>query len=213
MFLRSKNKSFGLKLFGLAALMAGFLNSNAYACRCGRASPEAEFNKSKAVFAGKVVAIRQSSFWDRMKQRIPFLRSNLFEDFAERKTIEVSRIWKGEPASHIEIKDAGWFGFCGVPMELGVEYLVYATGNGSTLINRICSRTTELAGASEDLAYLGLGIEPPKKSRLSSLLVIFAVFAVLLALSLTGYLLVVKREGQLKKENIAESNDDTTITC
>lgn len=205
------------RTFLFAVFVTWFIGSDVFACRCGYVAPDKELKQATVVFSGRVVGFPPPSLREKFKARlsryeIPFVRPASLWALGRPTAIEVTRIWKGAPVSQRVIKDINGLSSCGTPMEIGTEYLIYATDHNSELINRLCSRTTALASAGEDLAYLGLGAEPPKKSRLSSLPVIFAVFGVLLALSLAGYLIVISREGQLKKENVAEGDDGTTIT-
>lgn len=126
-----------------------------YACSCVEpGSPSEELEKFSAVFAGRVVSVQHS--YD------PDGRSVTRDD---RSTIgfEVSAVWKGTVYEEMNITTPPTGGSCGFTFEEGEEYIVYAYDSpyvegGYT--TGICSRTTLLEQAQEDIDALGEGNSP-----------------------------------------------------
>jgi len=125
--------------------------SNTSACSCAELpSVEEEFERSQAVFSGKVVDIRE-------KRSIKgyITKSVLFE---------VTDTWKGVKQSQIIITTGQGGGDCGFDFKEGQEYLVYANEStmygAKALVSTLCNRTNEWSVLQEDLKILGEG-QPP----------------------------------------------------
>jgi hypothetical protein len=102
-------------------------------------------SSSDAVFSGKVVEIDRPS---------PIKSS---ED-PETVTFRVIESWKGPGGGGtLEVKTPVSGASCGYHFEEGQDYLVYAYGKGEPFETSICSGTTHLSKADEDLALLGNG--------------------------------------------------------
>lgn len=132
-------------------MLIGFFPSNASACSCAELpSIEEEFERSKAVFSGKVVDIREKRSLNGYTSK-----SVLFE---------VMNTWKGVKQSQIIITTGQGGGDCGFDFKEGEEYLVYANEStmygAKSLVSIICDRTNELSSSQEDLEILGEG-QPP----------------------------------------------------
>ncbi|MEX0653685.1 MAG: hypothetical protein WD534_03330 [Phycisphaeraceae bacterium] len=123
----------------------------ASACSCMAPPPPAEArDQAGAVFSGTVTQID--------------------DDEGRRKivTLEIARIWKwpGQPARTVEVSTASNSAACGFPFEQGKEYLVYADRAGeddaeaATFTTNLCTRTTLLADAKQDVEALGAGLTP-----------------------------------------------------
>ncbi|MCQ6276376.1 hypothetical protein JMM81_15785 [Bacillus sp. V3B] len=131
--------------------LIGSFPSNASACSCAELpSVEEEFDRSKAVFSGKVVDIRE--------------KRSLKGYTSKSVLFEVVNTWKGVEQSQIIITTGQGGGDCGFDFKEGQEYLVYA--NESTmygvksLVTVICDRTNELSSSQKDLEVLSEG-QPP----------------------------------------------------
>ena len=142
----------------IGILLLGSFPSITSACSCVELpSAEEEFDRSKAVFSGKVVDIRE-----KRSQNGYSPKSVLFD---------VTNTWKGVDQSQIIITTGQGGGDCGFDFKLGQEYLIYA--NESTmygeklLVSIICSRTNELSSSEEDLTILGEGQPPIDKVDLT----------------------------------------------
>ena len=125
------------------------------ACSCADLpSVEEEFERSKAVFSGKVVSVTE-------KRNLS--KSVLFE---------VTNTWKGVEQSQIIITTGQGGGDCGIAFKEGQEYLVYATESTmygkKSLVSIICDRTNLLNSLKEDLKILGEGQPPIEKVDLIS---------------------------------------------
>ncbi|MBP2241515.1 hypothetical protein J2Z40_002078 [Cytobacillus eiseniae] len=128
------------------------------ACSCAELpSVEEELERSKAVFSGKVVSVREKGYG---KGHAP--KSVLFE---------VSNTWKGVQQSQIIITTGLGGGDCGIDFKVGEEYLVYANESTmygkSSLVSIICDRTNKISLLQEDLAILGDGQPPMEQVDLS----------------------------------------------
>lgn len=107
----------------------------AYACSCLRPeSPVIERDRATAVFSGEVLAIGPDNSYD---QQVVF---------------SVTEAWKGSLAEQTTVRTANNSAACGYSFEVGEQYLVYANGEAESLEVYLCSRTTALAQASEDIA-------------------------------------------------------------
>ena len=125
--------------------------SNISACSCAELpSVEEEFERSQAVFSGKVVDVREKRSIKGYQTK-----SVLFE---------VTNTWKGVEQSQIIITTGQGGGDCGFDFKEGQEYLVYANEStmygAKTLVATICDRTNEWSVLQEDLKILGEG-QPP----------------------------------------------------
>ena len=121
------------------------------ACSCAELpSVEEEFERSQAVFSGKVVDVREKRSIKGYQTK-----SVLFE---------VTNTWKGVKQSQIIVTTGQGGGDCGFNFKEGQEYLVYVNKStmygGKTLVSAICDRTNELSVLQEDLKILGEG-QPP----------------------------------------------------
>jgi hypothetical protein len=97
-----------------------------------------------AVFSGKVIEISSSGNYDR-----------------NTVTFDVDKTWKGNNDPIIVVSADPDYSSCGNSFDLGESWLVYAYGK-SKLSTSVCSRTTRLEYAQEDLKALGPGkIAPP----------------------------------------------------
>jgi len=140
--------------------MTIFTPSTVYACSCVEPpTVEAELNRSEAVFAGRVVEVKEQRY--------------LNGSMTKAALFEVSQIWKGGSESQIIVHTGSGGGDCGYHFEEGKEYLVYANpstmyGDKELLVTIICDRTNELAEAQEDLAILGEGKVPTEQVNLTN---------------------------------------------
>jgi hypothetical protein len=134
----------------LGGLMFGFEPAPAYACSCvDRPSPAIALQKSAVVFAGEVLSIRKKGL-------------NLFgaeyDEHPIRVAFRVTEIWKGADADRLTVRTS--MSTCGFDFDVGRQYLVYAYESPEGLATGICTRTADLAKASDDLAALGKGKVP-----------------------------------------------------
>ena len=129
------------------------------ACSCAELpSVEEEFERSKAVFSGKVIDIK-----DKRSLKGYRSKSVLFE---------VTNTWKGVEQSQIIITTGQGGGDCGYNFIKGEEYLVYAGESimygTNSLVSTMCDRTDVLSSSQEDLEVLGEGKPPIEEVNLSS---------------------------------------------
>ncbi|MBP1994394.1 hypothetical protein [Paenibacillus eucommiae] len=142
----------------VVSFMAIFSPAPAYACSCAMPQTvEAQFNHSEAVFAGRVIEVKEDrSLGGRIS------KSALFE---------LSQIWKGGSESQLIIQTGSGGGDCGYNFEEGKDYLVYAHpstmySDKEALVTIICDRTNVIDQAQEDLAILGKGKAPTEHVNL-----------------------------------------------
>lgn len=135
------------RVFAGAALSALSFARPAFGCTCkGPATPAQALAGSVAVFVGEGVRVepdpKAASVWGPGTVRITFL---------------VARSWKGAAQDTISVISGAGSGDCHFPFAVGGRYLVYAGADPAThrLVATICSRTTSLDQAREDLDALG----------------------------------------------------------
>ncbi len=138
----------------LTTLIISIIPSPAYACSCAQPPPPLEsLEASDAVFLGKVTN----------SERIPRGHEEFVGDDDVMVTFEVSKVWKGPASQTLVVVTGLGGGYCGLGyfFVIGEEYLVYALGEGSELSTYLCTRTTQISNAQEDLAKLNrLGGRP-----------------------------------------------------
>lgn len=142
----------------ISILPMGTFPSIVSACKCAELpSVKEEFERSQAVFSGKVLDVREKK-----SSKEYITKSVLFE---------VTNTWKGGKQSQIIITTGQGGGDCGFDFKEGKEYLVYA--NESTmygeksLVSIMCDRTNELRSLQEDLKILGEGQPPTEEVDLT----------------------------------------------
>lgn len=149
----------------LITLMTTFLPSFVFACSCGRATPEQELKDATAVFSGSVGAPETSTINDFVRRVFPFIERIRPRPYLEiiPTTFDVKKVWKGQRLNQITVFHGTNGTSCGVKFKPRVEYLVYTYEWKGKLTTGLCTRTTELSAATEDLIVLGEGIVPPSR--------------------------------------------------
>ncbi len=126
-------------ILALVAAWFGWPMDRGHACSCvDSGSPAEAWERSAAVFAGRVVSIDQSisqTGWN-----------SITVEF------DVSTVWKGPGQRTMRMTNPGINNSCHFPFQEGIEYLVYSH-------NRLevswCSPIRLLSEATKDLAELG----------------------------------------------------------
>jgi LPXTG-motif cell wall-anchored protein len=138
----------------------------ASACSCVMpGSPTMEFSQSPAVFSGKVIDITDKfnpavSFIENIAMALGFDPFIFYTDrfWGNRVTFSVIDSWKLVDTTSVQVSTGNGGGDCGYGFSMGSDYLVYGYDDpsepGIHLGTSICSRTTDLATAAEDLAFL-----------------------------------------------------------
>lgn len=152
-----RTHSLFLVLFVLSVLCTSFFAAApAFACSCAL-PPDAltARDQSDAVFSGKVLDVKEAIDWSDFMPFTKPIRMQL------EVILEVQSTWKGVTTSQVEINTAPNGAGCGVDFQPGKVYLVYASyGEDNGLFTHLCTRTSELANASDDLLALGQGSPP-----------------------------------------------------
>jgi LPXTG-motif cell wall-anchored protein len=161
------------RLLAIVAVISIFLillanPPRAYACSCTRDTVKDTLARSDAVFAGKVVSVRN--------ERRPHVDGGSF--VAHIYTIEVSESWKGVTTSRVEaIHTSDYVTADGLQvisscelqgLVVGQAYLIYSWRNQATgelqASTHYCNRTALLSDAEGDLKELGpssaVGVQP-----------------------------------------------------
>lgn len=145
-------------LTGLIVGLVGLMSApeNCLACSCAPPpGPAVARDRAAAVFAGRVSAIDQGQSADGASHY--------------QVTIQVSTVWKGAVGRETVVFTSSNSASCGYSFEVGKDYLVYAAKTGgetpraypdNALSTGLCSRTSPLASAGDDLAALGTGAMP-----------------------------------------------------
>ena len=170
-----------LSLLAVGAALLG-LAGPALACDCPEPPPpQEELERVDAVFAGEVTELHQVGD----EPPGPWLDAR----------VEVAEVWKGEIAEVEQVRTHAHGATCGYGFESGRVELIYAVvDDNGRLTTDLCSRTTPLDGAEEDLAALGDGSEPRPGSGIeegagavaSALPVALTATIVVVALALLG---------------------------
>ena len=127
--------------------------STGFACSCERPeSPARELKRATAVFTGRVIRINR----DRQTRN-----KFGYDEGPVEVVLRVKQAWKGVKTRSVTlIIPYATPGMCGYPFELGSSYIVYARANDQdSLSTSLCSRTSRLKDAREDLDELGAGRE------------------------------------------------------
>ncbi|MBS4192464.1 hypothetical protein KHA94_20110 [Bacillus sp. FJAT-49705] len=129
-----------------------------HACSCAELpSVEDEFERSQAVFSGKVLKVSEKRSSKGYSPKLVLF--------------EVTNTWKGVKQSQIYITTGQDDGDCGISFIEGIEYLVYANESDMygemALVTGICDRTAKVASAQEDLKILGKGSPPTEEVDLT----------------------------------------------
>ncbi|MDD3793813.1 MAG: hypothetical protein PHI37_03310 [Candidatus Gracilibacteria bacterium] len=121
------------------------LNTNqTFACSCMiNQSPSISMEKATSVFIGKVTKIEESS-----------IVNNLVDYKKNYVTFSVSSNIKGNSDNEITIVTAKDSATCGYNFDEEKEYIVYTYGDENKQEVSLCSRTTLLTDANEDLEIL-----------------------------------------------------------
>jgi len=141
----------------LFPFLVHFSTTPSYACSCiqpGSAAEELE--RSDFVFSGKVIEINDSNANATIQSS-----ADLLEVY-----FEVSTTWKGVDETEVRIFTERDSASCGFNFNIDDEYLVYGNENNGKKMVNLCSKTTLLANASEDLTALGEGQQPSKEVKL-----------------------------------------------
>ncbi len=117
----------------------------AIACSCiAPEGPLEEMSKSDFVFSGIVKRITSNNGPHGITLNV---------------RLQVLSKWKGELPEEVIIETADNSAACGYPFDKGKSYLVYGHLHEGEMSTSICTRTTRLGDASEDLTALGQGEE------------------------------------------------------
>ena len=139
----------------LSLSLLGFFTSTQQALACSCVPPDPPLNelaRSAAVFSGKVIQVRE--FHDPNTTTISSTDPTTVE-------FEVDTVWKGTSYETVYLTTARSGGSCGFTFVEGEEYIVYSH-DGSNV--SLCSRTSILSQAHDDLEELGEGRAPESDS-------------------------------------------------
>ena len=149
-----------LPLIILLVLVIPISTSPASACSCIPPAPAIEsLERAAAVFSGKVIQTEETHPPDATV--LPVVEV----------TFQVSQVWKGSSDETLMITTLLAGATCGLGgfFQAGEEYVVYASGLDDRLTASLCSRTTHLSNAREDVAELNkLADRPPDLAQFDS---------------------------------------------
>jgi|GEM_PF-867678 len=189
----------------------------ASACSCIEpGSPSHEFARADGVFTGKVIRIVDNyvpiySSLDKILQalgRQPYFFFQGGKNQGYSVDFAVTNSWKAITETVVVANTGYGAGDCGYFFVTGNDYLVYtyyAYGKpGNYWVTSICSRTTELASATEDLTYLNTLPRLPLKPSFRVIgLLIDKVRPLLGLILITGMIFLFaykRRKSRLKEE-------------
>ncbi|MCS6800210.1 MAG: hypothetical protein NZ898_17100 [Myxococcota bacterium] len=126
---------------GLVVLTAVAEVPRVRACSCVARTDEQYFQDADAVFEGHVL---------RLERRPDVLLVHL----------RVVRAWKGIDVEQVVVRTAPAGSICGLEVEPGRSYLVYADGAPGSLSASLCGGTRPIEHAGDALRQLGEGVVP-----------------------------------------------------
>lgn len=137
-------RSFKFFLIACIFMLVGVRSSLACSCAPPQSASQ-ELSRATAVFSGKVLEVKRHK-----------RSADLFASV--QVLFEVEKVWKGIDSKKVGIFTSSQSSACGYGFEEGRTYLVYAHGIAERrLATSICSRTSKLKDAREDLKELGTG--------------------------------------------------------
>lgn len=113
--------------------------SDVFACTCMhlRGTVEDGYKRYPVIFSGKVISSVKSG------------------DYSRKVTIQVQNSWKSKLPKTVTVFTGAQTSMCGFPFKKGESYLIYADGEKvKDLSVTLCSRTTLLSGAADDIEAL-----------------------------------------------------------
>ncbi len=126
------------------------------ACSCAPTlDPLTSKERATAVFVGQVTEIKSPKIFSGSTDNLSI-------------TFNVSGSWKGPNFQTLKIHTPASSAACGVNLELGKEYLVYAQGPEDFLQINLCDRLIEISDAYDDFNQLGEGVTANTLSGLSN---------------------------------------------
>jgi len=131
-------------------LVIGFYSSNLWACSCAQVSIEEEFESAKFVFTGKVI---EAQHVDPNEGPIAD-PGKVFNDYV----VKVDKIYKGYLPTFVSFRITPWGNLCGITLNKGREYLLWAYPKEGYIETNLCTRTKPKSAAAEDIEWL----ETPK---------------------------------------------------
>lgn len=120
----------------------------AVACSCAQQSPAEAFAAASDVFEGRVSSITREG------------PANGGPDAAFVVAFDVVQTWKNANHEHVTVRTSLNSASCGYAFAEHTSYLVYARSVQDRLFTSLCSRTTPMSAAAEDLRVLGAGVTP-----------------------------------------------------
>src|SRR5688572_23127994 len=139
-----------LSLYFLAVCLLLIGTGEVFACTCMHLGsfqkPDQQLinmrrDSANAVFSGKVIKIVSSGA--SKDRRIISLKVH----------IKVIKVWKGVTTKNVVVSTVKASNFCGFPFKVNEQYLVYSKGNKNDLGTSLCTRTTTLKNAAEDIKF------------------------------------------------------------
>ncbi|QCR32248.1 hypothetical protein [Lysinibacillus sp. SGAir0095] len=144
-----------LKLLIVLVLMFPFVvhfsTTSSFACSCIQPGTAVEeMDRSDFVYSGKVLEITDTKAGSNVQSSADLLEIHF----------EVSTSWKGANETEALVYTERDSASCGFNFKVDEEYLVYGNVQDGKKSVNLCSKTTLLANAKEDLVALGEGQKP-----------------------------------------------------
>jgi len=159
---RQKAMRMASHLFILLVVAAALIAAQptcAYACSCRPpGTPAEERDQADAVFLGTVVDVKAPN------------EVLMGGGDAVAVTFKTATVWKGKITQRLVLTTPGSSASCGVGFEAGKDYIVYARISDGALSTTLCSRTSPVENAADDIAILGQGQTPEANLQTPSVL-------------------------------------------
>jgi hypothetical protein len=144
--------------------LTAFHGWNVLACSCyGPRTPAGGYAASNLIFTGTVrKKVDRATFFRRAWTHVQeifgeqeFTIDRAFKTEGFLVAFDVQRMWRGLRKARVEVFTGRGGGDCGIPFQVGKQYLVYARcGPDGDCFTTVCGRTARIEEASEDLRYL-----------------------------------------------------------
>jgi hypothetical protein len=147
----------------VAIAAVGLFPTRLWACSCRiEPTPSLAF-QNDAVFVGKAVKVSRWADFPLLKQSVRLWRAlsgsrpgsaYYKKTQATAITFDVRESWKGVTTGQVTVEQSA--GTCAFEFNPGDEYLVYASRVDGAFRTSVCTRTSRVGAAEEDLAFLRL---------------------------------------------------------
>jgi hypothetical protein len=153
------------KIIPLLSLLFIFSSPpDAFACLCGGTTVQKSFREATAIFTGRLL---RSEYRKGIKSEFEEMNTEFTGKKLDYEVLvyvfEADKWWKGAGTREVVLisdetrrsDGTGSVSDCGLAFEKGVDYLIYAYGEGDEFGTGACALTKRVARAAKDFSILG----------------------------------------------------------